>query len=162
MRIEGRNVPLIVLAWTIHRLHRLEVILPISGPLVAILFRAVPRLIFRRLFSSVLLQGDVLQAAIARVPVRKLSSNLGWRGDRSILAILASYRVVFPGRLLITVAIAAIGSCSMRIYEAAIVLATAVADLRLRFTVPVNWNQVYNGKTAIPDRHVARSAELKN
>lgn len=77
MRIKGRNVPLIVLTWTIQRLHRLEVILSISGPLVAILFRAVPRFIFRRLFSSVLLQGDVLQAAIARVPVRKLSSNLG-------------------------------------------------------------------------------------
>ena len=87
-----------------------RVVLPIPGPLVAILFRAVARLIFRRFFAGVLLQGDVLQAAVARVPVRELSSDLGRGGDGSILAVLASHRVVFPGRLLITtVAVAAIG-----------------------------------------------------
>lgn len=149
---KGKNVPLIVLSWTIWKSHCFGSILPIPGPLVAILFRIVPRLIFWRIFSSVLLQGHVFKAAITCVSIRKLSSNLGGWSERSILTILASYRVIFPRWFLITIGV--IGCRPVRIYKAAIVFATTVADLRLRFTVPVNWNQVQNGKTAIPDRDV--------
>ena len=48
------------------------------------------------------------------------------------------------------VAATAIGCRSMRINKAAIVFATAVADLRLRFTVPVNWNQVLEWENRDP------------
>ena len=134
-------------------------ILPVPRPLIAILFHVVPRLIFRRLFPSVLLQGGMFEAAVARVPIRKLSRHFCRGGQRSILVILASDGVAFPRCLLITVASGAIACRPVWINEAAIVFATAVADLWFRFAVPVNWNQVYYGKTAILDRFEARSTD---
>lgn len=92
----------------------------------------------------------MLETAVARMPVRKLSSDFGRRDDRSVLTVLANYRVIFSGWLLITVAATAIGCRSVRINKAAIVFATAVADLRLRFTVPVNWNQVLEWENRDP------------
>lgn len=122
-------------------------VLPVPGPFVAVLFRAVPGLALGRLFAGVLLQrGNVLEAAVARVTVRELSRYLsGGRAQGTVLAVLAGghHRMILPGGLLVTVPGPGVRRGRrrrpVRVNEAAIVLTTAVPDLRLRLAVPFNW-----------------------